>query len=128
MTVDFGTELSCTNDIAGDSRMVSGFRVVGEAIYRRWITPRGRLIGYPNYGTDLTQYVNDDMGPKDIDAMCADLETEALKDERVTDAVVTATLDNDGLLTVVGVFGTGQGPFTLTVAASDVTVTLLEIT
>ncbi len=107
--------------------MVSGFRVVGEAIYRRWTTPRGRLIGYPNYGTDLTAFINDDMSKRDIAAMNAALQAEALKDERVTGATVTSTLDSDGLLTVVGVFDTGQGPFTLTIAASDVSVKILEI-
>ncbi len=107
--------------------MVSGFRVVGESIYRRWITPRGRLIGYPDYGTDLTQFINDDMSKRDIAAMNASLQAEALKDERVTGATVTSTLANDGTLTIVGVFDTGQGPFTLTIAASEVSVKILEL-
>ncbi len=128
MAVDFGNELSCTNDVAGDSRMVSGFRVVGEAIFRRWITPRGRLIGYPNYGYDITQHLNDDMSQREIVGMCAGLQAEAVKDERVTDATVTASIDSAGLLTVVGAIDTGNGPFTLTVAASKVSVELLSVT
>ncbi len=125
--VDFGSELSCTNDIAGDSRIVTGFRVVGEAIYRRWTTPRGRLIGYPNFGYDITQHINDDMSEADIASMCAGLQAEALKDERVDACVVSASMTPEGLMTVTAIVETGQGPFTLTVAATAVSVQLLEI-
>ncbi len=104
MAVDFGSELACTNDIASDGRVVTGFRVVGEAIYRRWITPRGRLIA----------------------SMCAALQSEALKDERVDSIRVTAEVAND-TLTVNAIVQTGQGPFTLTVAVDAVTTELLSV-
>ena len=127
MTVDFGTDLSCVTDIASDGRTVSGFLVVGQAIARRWSTPRGRLIGFPNYGYDLTQFVNADMSPRDIASLIAGAEAEAKKDERVDACSVTATLGADGTLTVTGEIQTGQGPFTLTVAVSSVTITLLNV-
>jgi phage baseplate assembly protein W len=113
-------------DIDPGGRVVSGFTVVAEAIARRWVTPRGRLIGYPNYGFDLTQYVNADMNPRDIAGLSAGAAAEALKDERVESCAVTATLLT-GILTVVAEVETAQGPFTLTVAVSDVTVQLLEV-
>lgn len=122
---DFGIELSCTTDIAADSRMVSGFRVVAEAVFRRWTTPRGRLINYPNYGYDVTQHVNQDMSARDINEMCANLAAEAKKEQRVTGAAVVAVLGSDGVLTVTGTIDTAQGPFTMTVAASAVSVQLL---
>ena len=108
--------------------MVSGFRVVAEAVFRRWTTPRGRLINYPNYGYDLGQHVNADMSPRDIAAMVANLEAEAKKDERVAGCTVVAVLGTDGTLTVTGSIDTGQGPFTMVVAASAVTITLLAPT
>lgn len=125
--VDFGRDLSCTTDIASDGRTVTGFRLVGEAIYRRWTTPRGRLIGFPNYGFDITQYANADMSPRDIAALCAGMQNEAMKDERVESCSVSATLDSVGVLTITSVLTTGAGPFTLVVSATSVSVTLLDI-
>ncbi len=125
---NFGTDLSCVGDIAGDSRLVSGFRVVAEAVVRRWTTPRGRLIGYPNYGYDITQFVNDDMDRRQIQGMIAGMQAEALKDERVTGCQVSATLDTQtGALTFEASIDTAQGPFVFSIAASDVSVKLLEV-
>ena len=123
---DFGTVLSCTNDIASDGRVVTGFRVVAESIVRRWTTPRGRLIGYPDYGLDLTQYVNADMSPRDIAGLVASLAAEAAKDERVSSCDVSATLA-DEVLTVTAIVNTTKGPFTFVVAASAVSVDLLSV-
>ncbi len=125
---DYGTELSCVNDIASDGRTVTGFRVVAEAIARRLITPRGRLIRDPNYGFDLTQYINADMSTRDIASLRSSVEAECLKDERVTGAIVSATLDSHGLLTVTIEIDLGSDSFTLVVAASDVTLELVSVT
>ncbi len=124
---DFGTELSCVGDIASDSRTVTGFTVVAEAVVRRWTTPRGRLIGYANYGYDITQYINDDMSNREISAMIAGMQAEALKDERVTACLVEGTLDPEGTFTFSASIDTSQGPFTFSIAASSVTVKLLEV-
>ncbi len=125
---DFGVALSCVTDIASDGRTVTGFLVVGQAIARRWSTPRGRLIGFPNYGFDLTQYVNADMSPRDIAALRAGAEAEAEKDPRVEKCSVSAELDDDGLMTITAKIDTAQGPFELVVAVSSVTLELLQIT
>lgn len=124
---DFGTELSCVQDIASDGRMVTGFRVVGEAIARRWITPRGRLIKYPNYGYDLTQFVNADMSERDIAELRAGAAAEAMQDERVEACVVSASLGADGVLTVTAQVGTAKGPFTLVVAVTSVNLALISV-
>ncbi len=124
---DFGTTLSCVDDISPEARMVSGFRVVGEAVARRWLTPRGRLIGYPNYGFDLTQFVNADVTARDLPAIKAGAAAEALKDERVTSADVSVSLAVDGILSVSAVLGTALGPFTLVLAVSDVTIQILQV-
>ena len=123
---NYGTAQSCVTDIEG--RTVSGNRVVAEALARRLRTPRGRLIGYPNYGYDLTQYVNADMSPRDIAALCAGARNECMQDERVIGAVVSAVLGKDGILTVaIDVVG-ALGPFQMTLAVSSVTVNLLSVT
>lgn len=126
---DFGTAISCVGDIASDGRMVTGFAVVGEAIARRWSTPRGRLIAYSNYGFDLTQYVNADMSARDIASLRAAAAAEAEKEETVEKCSVSAELDTlTGILTLTAKVDTAEGPFTLVVAASDVTLDLLSIT
>ena len=126
---DFGTELDCVTDIASDGRVVTGFTVVGQAVARRWSTPRGRLISYPNYGFDLTQYVNADMSARDIAALRSAAAAEAEKDERVEKCTVSATLDSvTGILTIDARLDTAQGPFDLVVAVSSVTLDVLSIT
>jgi len=125
---NFGTAISCVNDIARDGRMVTGFVVVGQAIARRWSTPRGRLIGFPNYGFDLTQYVNADMSARDIAGLRAGAEAEAEKEEEVDRCIVSAVLEDAGLLTITGMVDTAEGPFELVVAASAVSLELISIT
>lgn len=126
---DFGTAISCVSDIASDGRMVTGFMVVGESIARRWSTPRGRLIGYPNYGFDLSQYINADMSARDIAALRSAAAAEAEKEETVERCTVSAELDTvTGILTVTGKVDTAKGPFTLVVEASSVTLDLISIT
>lgn len=126
--VDYGSDVSCVTDLAADGRVVTGFTLVGEAIARRLITPRGRLIGDPNYGFDLTQYVNADMSPRDIAGLRAGVVAECMKDERVNRATVNAELDSVGILTLTILLDLGVESFTLVLSASDVSVTLVSVT
>jgi len=125
---DFGTDLSCVTDIAADGRAVTGRLVVAEACARRLITPRGRLIDDPDYGFDLTAYVNEDLTPSDLAALRSGAEQECAKDERVTSAVVEAELDGAGLLIVNIDLSTGDGPFSLVLAVSATSVSILSVT
>ena len=126
-TADLGSAVSWVTDMNAEGRLVTGFRVVAEAVVRRWMTPRGRLIGYPNYGYDLTQFANADVGPRDLPEIQSGAAAEAEKDPRVTKADVVVSLADDGTLTVTGVLDTAAGPFTLVVPVSAVTVQLLEV-
>ena len=127
MAVDFGTCWSCITDVTTPATMASGFRVIGEAIARRWQTPRGGLIDDPNYGFDLTDFIGDDLGKGDLARIAHGASAEAEKDERVLSCAVTLTMTGGGqLMTVVGSVETGQGPFQLVVAVSAVSVTLLQ--
>ncbi len=124
---DYGTALSCVNDIDAASRTVTGNRVVAEALARRLMTPRGRLIGYPNYGYDLTQFVNADLSPRDLAGIKVGIVAECEKDERVESVDANVVLATDGTLTVtIAVVGT-KGPFTLVLGVSQVTVELLQV-
>jgi phage baseplate assembly protein W len=125
---DFGTDISCVTDLADDGRSVTGRMVVAEAIARRLITPRGRLIDDPDYGFDLTAYLNDDLTPTELGALRSGAEQECLKDERVEQAEIEAVLDSAGLLTVNIDLTVADGPFALVLAVSATSVTIISVT
>lgn len=126
MAVDYGFDLSCTTGIDPRGATVSGRILVAQAIFRRLITPRGRLIGDPNYGTDITEFINDDTNKTGIAVLRASIKAECRKDERVDDVSVSIT-NNNGKYTIIITLDVGDGPFDLTLAVSDVTVELLSV-
>ncbi len=127
---DFGLGWSCTTDLTMPSIMVTGFRIVAEAIIRRWLTPRGGLLEDPSYGYDLTDAIGEDVGPSDLARMSQAAAEEAQKDQRVRACYVTMGLINTGdnpTLSVQARVETADGPFTLVAAVTNVTVTLLQV-
>ncbi len=123
---DLGTDVSCVFDATPNMAMVSGRRCLAEAVARRLITPRGRLIGSPNYGFDLTQYLNDDLTAGDLIRIAAGATSEVKNDERVLAATVSIALAF-GVMTVKVLLEDATGPFTLVLSISDVTVEILKI-
>lgn len=103
-----------------------GNRVVGEAIARRLISPRGSNVGDPTYGFDLTQYLNSDLSPTDVTLIQEGISAECVKDERVLDATVTVVLTG-GVLIVTIFLQTAVGPFTLVLSVSSVTTQILSV-
>ncbi len=124
---DFGSCWSCVSDLTMPSTMATGFQVVAEAIARRWQTPRGGLIDDPNYGYDLSDFVNDDLSKEELANIAHQAGAEAEKDERVLSCEVTVTFVTGGLLTVTGKVTTTQGPFALVVSVDQVSVSLLQV-
>lgn len=123
---NFGISWSCVSDLTMPSVMVSGFRVVAEAVLRRWSTPRGGLIEDPTYGYDLTNAIGEDIDAQTLASMSQGAATEAEKDPRVRACFVTLGLINS-VLTVQARIETAEGPFTLVAAVSGITVTLLQV-
>jgi hypothetical protein len=107
--------------------MASGYQCVAEAVLRRWTTNSGGLIDDPNYGRNVTDSVNADLGPSEIDRWQQQLGAEAEKDERVRRCLVTVSLTVAGLLMVVAQITTSAGPFRMVVSVADVTPTLLLV-
>lgn len=114
-------------DLTKDFRTVSGRRALAEALWRRWTTDRGGLIDDPNYGENLTDHINDDMSPGDVQRALLAAMVEARKDERIVDIKGEVKLGADGVLTMTFEIDDGAGPFSLTAAVSDVTVDLLTV-
>jgi phage baseplate assembly protein W len=124
---NLGSCWSCLTDLTMPATMATGFRCVAEAIVRRWSTPRGGLVDDPNYGTDVTDLINDDLDKAAIAQMAHALRAEAEKDERVLSCETTVTLLGDSLI-VTGKVATASGPFQLVVSVNSVTVSLLQVT
>lgn len=121
-----GVDLSCTDDLQPDFSLVSGRQLLAEALYRRWTTDRGALLGDPNYGTNLTDYINDDIDALGIAQCQSDCEAEARKDERVVSIKTQASLDNLSSLNLSVEIDDGAGPFTLTLNITSDMVTLFN--
>lgn len=125
---DYGTDLDGVGDLDPYGAVVSGTLVVAQACARRLSTPRGRVIDDPNYGFDLTQYINDDVNSSSLAALRAGTVSECLKDERVLTATCDAVLSRSGILTVTIKITTSDGPFTLVLSVSQTSVNVLSVT
>jgi phage baseplate assembly protein W len=115
-------------DIDSAGREVTGIRAVSEAIYRRLITPRGRLIGDPDYGLGLVSSVFEsiDATPTAIAVLKSAVATECQKDERVFSIEVEGSFVQGALtLTITG--ESSEGPFALTLPVSAITVVGLNL-
>lgn len=123
---DLGQDLDCVTDLAPTMRMVSGRTALAQAIARRLITPRGTLIDDPNYGFDVRQYLNDDLGPRDIGLISAGIVAQCLQDERVFAAQASVVL-TAGVLVVTISLTDAAGPFKLVLGVSDVTADILKV-
>ena len=132
MTPDFGKDLSCTTSIM-TARYSTGPRLVAEALFRRFTTPRGMLQGgedEQNFGLDLAALVGSVSTPSAVAALPGQIEAEALKDERVESVTVSVTSTTVGPATSWNITikaQTGAGPFSLVLGVSGVTVALLGI-
>ncbi len=129
MTIDFGRDTSCTDDLH-PGRMVSGVELVQEAVYRRLIAPRGALVSDPSYGYDVRAL----LGVGSTDAGMARVPIvvrgEVLKDPRIRTCTVRAQRTQVGsssyALTLDVQCTTDVGPFVLTLRIDDVSVERLR--
>ncbi len=139
-TIDYGSDLSCVSDLTPHMLVVSGNRLVAEAIARRLQTPKGALLDDSNYGYDVTGLINADIGPGDLGRIAAGITAECQKDQRVFSASVDVEWavvgpsfgqvpgfpSGSGYLAITISLVLGSGPFTLVLAASQVTVAILQ--
>lgn len=127
MARDYGTDISCVSDCSPEMAEVSGRRSLLEAIARRLITPRGRLIDDPNYGFDLTQFINDDVSPADLARIKSGIEAEGIKDERVISIVAGLNLLASGVLIVTVDITDEAGEFSAVLSVNAVTISILTV-
>lgn len=124
---DFGTTVSCTFDIDPAGLLITGRRVLSEALIRRILTPRGRLLSDPNYGFDLAGAINNDMSAADANEVGANMDQEFTKDERVVSSTTIASFNQTtGVLTTSTTIDDGQGPFPLVLSVSNYLLSILS--
>lgn len=121
--VDFGTDFAWTDDFDPRMPKVSGLTLLRQALMRRLVTSRGTLFYDPEYGTDMTQFMNAETNPKIVEQAA---ENELLKDERVLGATVTvlrtATSPNQPVQVSLKItVETQEGPFSFSVSQSQLT-------
>jgi hypothetical protein len=126
MSTDYGTDLDCTSDINPALVLVSGRKCLGQALYRRLISTRGCLLDDPNYGTDVTQFILDDIAPDDVIRVAHAIDAEMIKDPRVVASSTVGEFRPAGDLQMTVTITDGAGPFALVLGVSAVTVTILQ--
>jgi phage baseplate assembly protein W len=113
-------------DIDATGALVSGVLAVAQAVARRLLTPRGSLLGDPNYGLDIRYFLGEGLGQAEVYALERAVAAEAEKDERVLSARATASLDAEGTLTIEVDIESDEGPFGLVLNVGSVTTVKLK--
>jgi hypothetical protein len=111
--------------------VITGRRVILEAVARRLMTPRGSLSGTTararEYGFDIRGFSQAKMSPTQLGRLRSGIVAECLKDERIRRAEAEVSIDlATSVLTVSIAVDTNQGPFSFVLGADDLTVTILE--
>lgn len=91
MNDNLGTDFTAVDDLdANLSSVDGGGNALLQNVYRRLVTSRGSLWYDTNYGTNVLNFI-EDAGLSD-ENKAGIIRDEVLKDERVSDAVVTLSL------------------------------------
>jgi hypothetical protein len=139
MTTGYGTEMWCVSSLQ-TGRLVTGWRVVAQALYRRVTTPRGTLSAGSDdeeeaaYGLDLSDYAGAVGYQTAVNTIPAVVRAEWMKDDRVAAIEMEAfiTTSADGMISVtlesVIVLHDEGGTFSLSldITTDDVTPVFAE--
>lgn len=123
-----GLDFACDSDVDEFlSLTYDDKEVVGQAIYRRLITPRGALFEAPDYGVDLRSMMNAGFTQATAGLIQQVVKDEVEKDERVNFADVRVTGNGQTMTMNVAItLDTIYGVVPLYLTVSDVTVELLR--
>jgi hypothetical protein len=130
---DYGRDLACIFDLDPLMREIEGTdrMVLVEAIVRRITTGEGLLIDDESYGKDVRRELSRDLDAAELAMLGLEYGTQIERDQRVLSAIVTATMATGGTagtrtLRMSILVRDADGPFTLTLAVTALTVTILE--
>ncbi len=132
---NYGTDLSVTPnangilDIQPTLQYATGINVLVQSLICRQMCVRGTVIDAPNEGMDLRTYIRQGLTQEKLADLPSVVQKELLRDQRVKAVTVSGnynTAENSLTLNEVITPVTGS-PFSLTLAVSAVTVTLLNL-
>jgi phage baseplate assembly protein W len=125
-SVQYGHDLFCVTDLDPGMLEVDGRHCLAQALVRRLTTPRGALVDDPNYGYDLTAFLNGDFDQATLTRMNGQIVSEVTKDERVVAATSQVVVSGNVLIVTLSITD-GLGPFPLVLSVSAVSVQILSI-
>lgn len=119
------SDIDCLEDMKPHMPMVSGRTALLQRLARRLITPRGKFIFWPNFGTDLRRFLLTKTSPG---AIAQAAKKECVKDEQVEQCLVTAQLTDSGRMLVLDIeIEDADGPFTFTLTIDDAALNLVRL-
>lgn len=126
---DYGIDISCVSGLDPNFTLVTGVRVVAEALARRLTTARGSLFYAPDYGTDVREILNARIDQRRLDAWRTRIEAECRKDDRVDTVAAKLRFTASSSTLAIAVAGTLKGgvAFALTMEASQFDATLITV-
>lgn len=118
-------DIDCVDDLKPHMPSVSGRLALAQRLARRLTTPRGRLPFWPNFGTDLRQFLLSKTRSEQISAAAED---ECVKDEQVESVTIQTEILRDGRELNLTIFVTdAEGPFRFTLEIADAKANLLAL-
>ena len=123
---DYGTDVSTFPDLDPTFGDITGPRSVLECVARRFLTKRGQVEYAPGDGLDVREFLSGGVDNRKLFSLQAKMQAEAEKDERVLSASVSVTVNQEReTLTAKLILELAEGPFTLTLEISKVSVEVL---
>lgn len=111
-------------DFKPDMPTVRGATALIHRLCVRLSTPRGRFPFWPDFGTDLAQFLLSKTTPQQI---ASDAQAECLKDEQVSQANVAVTVSDRGRKINLSIrIVTSTGPWAFTLDVTDARLTLIS--
>lgn len=124
----FGSDFSGVEDLDANLTFLSGDQpealALAQAVARRITTPRGGLFYRQSYGDDIRNYISD---TANAGIVAQQVSAEIRKDERISACDTQITAVGETWMMVIGCTASTGATFTLTIAVSAVTVTLLAV-
>lgn len=126
MATDYGRGIDCVTDLPVRFTPATGTRNLACCIARRLQTRRGALTHAPNDGIDVRDWINAAMTTGELSQLARAVQLEVAKDDRVDDVRVEAETSTTGESVTLTIYiRAAEGPFTLVLNVSDVTVEIL---
>ncbi len=124
-----GIDISATLDLDPAFRTVRGNVALGQALFRRLVTPSGGILFDETYGLGIQRYINASTAAdsRSLTRLASACEAECRQDERVLDVEARASVDGDNIVIELRVTPATGADFSLTLGVSGVSASLLSI-